>query len=808
MTSETVEEATKEMEEEIALYPPRIGVYTCKCGLNIGGTVDCESVADHCRTLPDVVHSVWSKYTCSDLRQEEIIEDIKKYRLNRIVVGSCSPRLHEPTFRRTVERAGLNRYLFEMASLREHVSWVHTNLPKEATEKAKELMEMAIAKARLLEPLQIKKVPVTRAALVVGGGVAGIRAALDLADMGFPVYLVEREPSIGGVMAQLDKTYPTLDCSICIEGPLMSDAGKHPNITLMTYHEVKDVQGYIGNFKVTVCKKARGIDTTLCNGCGACFEVCPVLVPSEFDMNLGVRKAIYKPFPQVVPNLATLDLEHCIRCEMCKLVCERDAIRHEDKDQDIVLDVGTIILATGYHTYHPAARNDFHYNDYTNVITCLELERIVNASGPTEGHLIRLSDGKEPTRVAWIHFIGTRDSGENSYCSGGVCCMYTLKNAMMIKEKHPEFELTVFYIDQRTPGKGFEELYTRARNAGIEFIRGKPGRVREDPVTRNIELTYENTLAGRIENKEVDLLVLSTGMEPSLDAEDVARTFNISRTPDGFFLESHPKLAPVNTPTDGVYICGACQSPKDIPDSVAQARAAAAAASIPMLHGEITLGGDIAQHNPDLCNGCGRCVKECPYGAWELIEVGVDESGKVLKKSKLNTALCKGCGTCAADCPKGAITMLGFTNEQIKAQIKASLDKNPSQKIVAFFCNWCSYAGSDNAGVSRMQYPPNVRIIRVMCSGRVSKDFVEYAFDNGAGMVLISGCHLPADCHYVSGNVFMSKRENSIRRMLDAKGIAQERFKLTWISASEGSKVRETIRELTETLLKLKLPAT
>ncbi|MFX0114084.1 MAG: hydrogenase iron-sulfur subunit [Candidatus Hodarchaeota archaeon] len=780
---------------------PRIGVYVCACGLNIGAAVDVKEVAEYASTLPNVVYSCWSKYTCSDLRQEEIIEDIKKHNLNRVVVGSCSPRLHEPTFRRTVEKGGLNQYLFEMASLREHCSWVHHWEPEKATEKAKDLMRTAVAKARFLEPLDTTSVPVTKRALVLGGGVAGIRAALDLADMGIPVHLVERSPSIGGVMAALDKTYPTLDCSICIEGPLMSDAGKHPNITLHSWAELKQLDGFVGNFTATIVEKARGLDTSLCNGCGACFEVCPVQVPNEFDLGLGMRGAIYKPFPQVVPNLATRDLEHCINCGLCAIACEREAIDFNSQDHEIPIDVGSVVVATGYKTYMPE-KNEFHYDDYENVITTLEWERLTNASGPTEGHAIRLSDGKEPHSVAFIQCIGTRDRGDHSFCSGGVCCMYTLKNAMYLKEKHPEDEIYVFYIDQRTPGKGFEELYTRARNAGINFIRGKPGRIRETP-EKNLLLTYENTLAGRIEEIEVEMAMLSTGMVPNDDAAAIARVLNISQTPDGFYLESHPKLAPVDTPTSGVFLAGACQSPKDIPDSVAQARAAATAAAIPILRGQVILGGDIARHIEERCNGCGTCVKRCAYGAWEVIEVG-EVDGKKLKKANLTPALCKGCGTCAADCPKDAIEMKHFTDVQIEAQIEAALARDPQDIVLAFFCNWCSYAGSDNAGVSRMQYPTNIRIIRVMCSGRIAVKFVEKAFDLGAGMVWVSGCHLPADCHYATGNHWMAKREKKIRRRLDKKGINQQRFLLSWISASEGILVQQRAKELTETLLNLK----
>lgn len=781
----------------------KVGVYVCKCGLNIAGVIDTEAVAEYAKGLENVDVSISPKYTCSDAAQADIIKEIKEKKLDKVVIAACSPNLHEKTFRKMVAEAGLNPYQFEMANIREHCSWVHYREPEKATEKAKDLVKMAVGKARLIEPLPSIKVPVERRALVVGGGIAGMQAALDLGNLGYEVVLVERLPTIGGRMAQLDKTFPTMDCSICIEGPMMSEVGKHEKITMLTYHELKKIDGFVGNFTATIAKKPRYVDVEACNGCGDCYDVCPVKLPSEWEEGFGVRGAIYRMLPQSVPNKATMDKNACIDCKLCEAVCEPRAIRFDDKEEEFQMKFGTVIVSTGYDIYDPTEKNDYHYLDYPNVITGLELERLMNASGPTLGHVIRPSDGKEPKRIGFILCVGTRDRGDESYCSGGVCCMYSIKLASMFKEKHPEAELYLFYIDIRAYGKGFEEMYTRARNNGIKFIRGKPGEISQDDGTKNLKVVVENSLAGVVDEIELDMAVLSTGIVPKTDALDVARTFKISRSGEGFFLEKHPKLAPVDTPTDGIYLAGACQGPKDVPTSVVQARAAATAAASVMSAGEITLGGDIAYHFPEKCIGCSRCVKACPYGAWEMIEVEVE--GEKKKRSKLTSALCKGCGTCAAECPTAAIEMKHFTDAQVLAQIEAALDEDPGKKVLGILCNWCSYGGADTAGTARMQYPTNLRIVRVMCTGRVDKKFIERAFDLGAGMVLVAGCH-PGDCHYISGNSHMAKREKLIRKMLEKKSIAQERFRLEWISASEGAKFQKVATELAEILGKFSTP--
>ncbi|RJS89285.1 hydrogenase iron-sulfur subunit [Candidatus Bathyarchaeota archaeon] len=776
----------------------RIGVFVCHCGLNIAGVVDVEAVTEYARTLPGVVYAVHNRYTCSDPGQEEIRKAIKEHNLNRVVVAACSPRMHEFTFRRTVSEAGLNPYLFEMANIREHCSWCHPSNPKEATEKAKEIVKMAVAKARLLRPLDPIEVPVINKAMVLGGGIAGINAALDLAEMGFKVYLVEKKESIGGHMAQLDKTFPTLDCSICIEGPKMVDVARHPNIEIISFADLLSVEGYVGNFKVRIRKNPRYVIEENCTGCGECRDVCPIEYPNEWDMNMGVRKAISVPFDQAVPLVYTINKDYCIECYKCVDACgERQAIDFSQEPEEIELEVGAIIVATGYDIYIPEEGNVYGYGKYSNVITSLEFERLILAAGPTGGHVIRASDGKRPKVVAFIQCVGSRDVNKYPYCSG-FCCMYTLKHTIQLKEHYgDDVEVYVFYMDMRSNFKGYEEFYTRAREMGVNFIRGRVSRIFETP-EKNLIIRAEDTLLGEPIELEAEMVVLATAAIPAKGAEEVSRILNVTRGTDGFFMESHPKLKPIDTAVDGIFLAGACQGPKDIPYSVSQGSGAAARAATLLSKPSVKIEPIIAVVDPEKCRNtrvkCGICAKKCPYGAI------VAEEGK---PAEVRAAMCHGCGTCVAECPADAITQMHFTDAQIFAQIRAALEENPENKILGFCCNWCSYAGADLAGTSRFEYPTNLRIIRVMCSGRVDRDFVLEAFRRGAGMVLIGACHLPYDCHYIDGNWKMTERMKALAKMLEKIGLTPDRFRVEYISAAEGVKFANVIREMAEKLKEL-----
>ncbi len=647
---------------------PRIGVYVCHCGSNIASKVDVEKVRDFAESLDFVVISRDYKFMCSNPGQQLIIDDIKEYNLNRVVVASCSPRMHEKTFRNACKKGGINPYYFQMASIREQSSWVTEN-EKAATIKAMDLVKAAVNRVTHHEALAPRIVEINQRALVIGGGIAGMQAALEIADAGRKVYLVEREPSIGGYMAKFDKTFPTLDCAACIMTPKMVSVGQHENIELLTYSEVEEVDGFVGNFKVTIRKKARYVNPDKCTGCGMCMEKCPTKVISEFDEGLSERKAIYTPFPQAVPNVPVIDADKCRyltkgKCRLCEKFCEAKAVDFEQKPEIIEVEVGAIVVTTGFKVFNPEPVKRLGFGVYDEVYTSIQFERLNNAAGPTSGKIL-MKNGKKPNSVAIVHCVGSRDKNFNKYCSR-VCCMYSLKYAHLIREKTGA-EVYNFYIDLRAFGKNYEEFYNRVQEEGTVFIRGNVAGVTDKAVSPEekgkLTVIAEDTLTNQRVRVPVDMVILSVGLNPAEGADDIARMLGISQDLNGWFNELHPKLAPVSTPTDGVFIAGCCQGPKDIPDTVAQASGAAAEALSLMMRGKVEMEATTSYINPMLCVGCRQCMDICMYGA-----IDFNENKKICE---VNSAVCKGCGLCAATCPSKAVTVKHFDNDELFAEIEA-----------------------------------------------------------------------------------------------------------------------------------------
>jgi len=646
----------------------KIGVYICHCGMNIARTVDCKGLAEYAGKLPNVAVARDYQFTCSNPGQEMIKTDIREMGLTRVVVASCSPLMHETTFRRTVESAGLNPYLFQMANIREQCSWITENKVL-ATERAKAIVRAAVMRVNVNESLDVEKIPVNSNVLIVGGGITGIEAALQIAESGKKVYVVEKEPTIGGYMARFDKTFPTLDCAACILTPKMVSVEQHENIELLTYSDVVEFSGYVGEFKAKIRRRPRYVDEEKCTGCGQCEEKCPLSVPSEFDCKLGKRKAIYRPFPQAVPNVPVIDREHCLYftkhiCKVCERFCPHHAIDFEQKEKFVEVPVGSAILATGFDLFDASRIKEYGYGKFPNVITSIEFERLTHASGPTAGK-IQLKNGKTPESVAIVHCVGSRDQNYNEHCSR-VCCMYSLKTAHLVREK-TDAKVYEFYIDMRAFGKGYEEFYKRVLHEDVTFIRGRVAEitdVAQNPSEKGkLMVIAEDTLLGMVRRIPVDMVVLSVALEPRRDAAELARVFRISRSKDGFFLERHPKLAPVSTAGQGIYVAGSCQSPKDIPDCVAQGAAAAANVLSFADKGEIELDPTSALIDEEACSGCKICVGLCPYGA-----IGFDEPSS---RAVITSVLCKGCGVCVAACPSGAIEQHNFTNKQLLTEIEA-----------------------------------------------------------------------------------------------------------------------------------------
>ncbi|MGZ3568114.1 MAG: 4Fe-4S binding protein [Thermodesulfobacteriota bacterium] len=640
----------------------KIGVYICHCGINIAATVDIEKVTAFAKTLPHVAMARNYQYMCSDPGQDQIKNDIKNLGIDRVVVAACSPRMHEPTYRKAVRSAGLNPYFFEMANIREQCSWVHPNR-ENATQKAMELIASAVAKVSLHEALEENEVGVTPTVLVIGGGIAGIQASLDIAHSGFEVYLVEKSPTIGGHLAQIDRTFPNLEETASLLSPKMEEVARHALIHLLTNSEVEEVEGFVGNFKAKMKHEPRYVDPQKCTRCKKCEEVCPVRVPSEFDMGLSERKAIYLPSPNAVPSGYVIDQKECLflqkgECGKCKEACPEGAVQFEEVGMEFQVDIGTIIVATGYDPFDARQKPEFGYGVYKNILTGLEFERLLSGSGPTQGKI--LINGKEPKNIVFVQCVGSRDKTVgNEYCSR-VCCMFTAKQASLVKERIPDARVTICYIDIRAFGKGYEQFYDQVQRKGVLYRKGIPSEIYQR--AGKLIVKADDELLGEPYEEEADLVILATGLTQRKDANRIRSLLKLSQSPDRFYLEAHPKLRPLDTATDGIFLAGTCQGPKDISDTLSQAHGTASRATIPLFAGRVRIEPITSVVDVSFCAGCGLCEQICEFRALKM-----DPYRKVMT---VNEALCKGCGACNAACPSGAISLRHFKTEQIIAQIR------------------------------------------------------------------------------------------------------------------------------------------
>jgi len=770
---------------------PRVGIFVCECGGNIGNVVNVKATVETAKNWEGVAVAKHHEYLCSKPAQEMIIEAVKKNKLDRIVVASCTPRMHLATFQSVLERAGLNPYMLEFVNLREQCSWSHGPQASEgATKKAITLIRGSYERSLELEPLETISERGSREILVVGGGIAGITAALELGYLGFKTHVVERRPSVGGNMAKLTKVFPTLDCAQCILTPRMAEVGRNPNVNLFTYAEVQEVSGRPGNFNVKVFMKPRGVNVEECKSCGVCAKVCPVMAPDEFNEGLSQRKAAYIEFPQAVPSAYVIDFNACTKCGKCEQLCPSKAINLEDKGKTIDLNVGAILMATGYELYDARKIENYGYGVYKDVITMLDLERLTSASGPTSGYIKR-AEGSDVRKMAIVLCAGSRDENHISYCSR-ICCMYALKQAFVLK-KMLGIDVYIYYTDIRATGKGYEELYWRDQEAGIFFVRGKVAEVWKSK-NGKLVVVAEDTLMGDVSEQEFDLVALATPMVPPNGLEELAEKMKLSLGEDGFIQERHPKLDPVDSLSTGVFACGCALSPKDVRDTVSDALAAAAKASLFLKSEYITTSPEKAYVIEDLCDGCGICLQTCPSNAITMQE----------EKAEINPFMCTGCGACIPVCPKDAIGFKNSTTKQIIAHLRGVLSqKEPDEvRIVAFVEKNVAYTGMDFLGLDRVNYPENIRIVPVPSTAILGLKHLLYAFALGAdGILMIEG-------EQEIDEKFTKKRMIEMGRSLGKFGIKSMRVRYSYVPLPVYKKAADLFTKFTDRIRKFgPLPA-
>jgi heterodisulfide reductase subunit A len=793
----------------------KIGVFLSDCGKQLAGILDFKGIAGYLKKVPQVsLVAVGSEFRRGQ-GLKTIVDAVKDGKINRVVVAENIPKLGEINIVEAVENAGLNPNFVEVIDIKDHCAWPHRDTPKEATEKAKAMLLAATERVKLAEPIEKLEFPALKSVLVVGGGLAGMQAAEDLADMGFKVYLVEKEPFLGGLAAKAGRFFPTDDCAICIQSPASdvktithtsrkcvyrSGFSEIPNLNVLTNSRILKVEGAPGNYKVTVERKPRYVSEEKCVVCDLCTSVCPVEVPDEYNARLKKRKAIYINTPLVYPPVYVIDAEACKfeECAKCVEVCPTKAIELSQKSEKVTLNVGSIIVATGFREYDSSVIKEYHYGEYPDVITQLELARMIDGFGPTKGMIIRPSDRKPAKRIVFVQCVGSRDRRWNPYCSS-ICCMISLKHATLIKSAFPDTDITICYIDIRTTGREHEYYYERAREMGIKFVKGRPTEILHDPEANLLIVDVEDELLRRFLELEADLVVLSPAMVPVEDAKQLAEVLGLELDKDGFFKEYNAKLRPTETKKRGIFICGGATFPKDAPTTSLQAHSAAVKAAKFLLSGKIVKDQKTAYVNEDYCGDCEFCPVTCPYSAITLTEKA---DGHFV--AHVDDLLCEGCGVCVGTCPVGAIELRHLKPSQILAQMKALLSVNGTSKplILAFCCSECGHAAVDSSGMAMLRYPANVRIMRVPCTGILQVQHILEAFKAGAQGVMIVGCK-PDGCHYEVGSQKAQKKAEIAKALLKEYGIESERLEMFNLVYMEGDKFAEAARAMTEKVERL-----
>jgi len=800
---------------ECKMEQPKVGVFLSDCGKQLSEILDFNALTSFVNTVPNVTLIERGSEFWRGKGLQTILDSVKSGKINRVVVAESLPKLSEVNIAEAVEKAGLNPYLVEVIDLKDHCAWPHRATPKEATEKAKAMILAAIERAKLLEPIEKLEFPALKSALIIGGGIAGMQTAVDLADLGFEVNLIEKQPFLGGLAARAGRFFPTDDCAICIQSPssdvktithtsrkcvYRSGFSEIPNLNILTNSKVVAVEGVPGNYNVTIEKKPRYVDADKCVACDKCVAVCPVETPDEYNANLNNRKAIYINVPTVHPQVYVIDETVCKfhDCAKCVEVCPTNAVDLDQKPEQITLNVGSIVVATGFREFDSSAIKEYHYDDYPDVITNLELARMIDGFGPTGGAIVRPSDGKPAKKIVFIQCVGSRDRRYNPYCSG-ICCMVSLKHASLIKSAVPDADVSICYIDIRTTGREHEYYYERAREMGIKFVKGRPTEILKDTETGKLFVDVEDALLKRFLDLEADLVVLAPAMIPAEGTKELAEILGLDLEADGFFKEYNAKLRPTETKQRGIYLCGGTTFPKDAPTASLHAHSAAMKATKFLISGKIVKDQRTAVINEDYCGDCEFCPVTCPYGAISLEPTTEDHF-----VARVNDLLCEGCGVCVGTCPLNAIELRHSRPNQMRAQMKALMSVNGTSKplVLAICCQECGHTAVDSSGMAKMQYPANVRIMKVPCAGIVRVNQILEAFKAGAQGVMVVGCKTDG-CHYEVGSDKAEKKMDLAKVLLKEYGIEPERLEMFKMVFIEGAQFAEAAKMMTERVTKL-----